>query len=325
LIKFFIFGTSLIPLAFLLTYGDRLFTSNTTQALAIIINVLSIPLLVIFQVGILYRFLPKSLPGKYSLFSPEYYKILRLQETNEIILNSSFINNIVNRIEIIRNLIHSLLGVRGSKSIILAPDVVLLDPHMLTLGKDVFIGSRTILSPHLVMGNYMLLQPITIGDRVLVGAYCTLSYNTEIGEETKIDYGVEIYNDCRIGSKTLIYRKTIIYEQVRIANRAIVGSGCELGKGTVVGERTRIDFGVEISNNCKIGRKTRIHRKTFIDSRATVEDRVTIGSGCRIGEGVIIGSDSEIGSFCVIEAGCIIPSGTKLKNLSVFSREALLS
>jgi acetyltransferase-like isoleucine patch superfamily enzyme len=218
----------------------------------------AIPFLIVLEVGMVCYIMPKPSIGKHPFFSKGYYRMLRLQEVHEIVLNTPLLNNLVNRIELVRFVFHFLTRTRTQGFSIFAPDVMLLDPYAIKIGSGTFFGMNAILGPHIVRGNAMWLMPIEIGDNVLVGAYCRISCNTTIGDGCKLDFGVEISNDVTLGNHVTVLGKTMIDSHVRIGERTLVGKGCFIGKKARIGADVILGTGCIIPPDAMVPPGTRL-------------------------------------------------------------------
>ena len=196
ILKVIVHIISLVPFIYILVIG---FESRLLYALLLILAISISPLLLIIQTGLLLVVFPRARPGEYTIFSKKYLTWLRRNIIAEYVSSSSFMNNLVQRSSLLKILYYGMLGYKSPASVILAPDVKLLDPDLCKFGGSNFVGYGSVISSHTIKGDNLILAESRIGKNVKIGSYCKMAVGISIGESTLIDYGVELGVKCRIG------------------------------------------------------------------------------------------------------------------------------
>lgn len=86
------------------------------------------------------------------------------------------------------------LGAKVSFNISNSFDIDLVDCPLITIGKDVTLGSQTCISCHADAGNYLVLSPVTIEDNVFIGMANTIGPGTTIKKGAWVGYGHALHN-----------------------------------------------------------------------------------------------------------------------------------
>lgn len=63
---------------------------------------------------------------------------------------------------------------------------VILDPPLVTMGRDCLLGMGSLLVPHIIAGQRLEHHPITLGDRVTVGVNSTVMAGACIGDDAVV-------------------------------------------------------------------------------------------------------------------------------------------
>lgn len=255
--KPFLYMISLTPFVWGIIYIHKL-ENNVSKFFFIAISLVFAPVILLLLVSIILRLLPKVKSGNHRIFSGSYYLWIIRDFTYEIITTSNFLNNLLIRTKPIRNIIYSIMGLKNSNNFILANDVKLLDPDKIKIGKFTFIGINTLIAPHIIRANRLILKEINIGEKCIVGAFCTILSGTKVGSHCRIDSHVILNNDVEIGDKTIIYAGTNVDSNVRIGKQVIIGKNCIVGSNTVIGDK------VAIGNYLRIGSDKYIKNNSMI-------------------------------------------------------------
>lgn len=126
------------------------------------------------------------------------------------------------------------LGARVSFRSMLSSDLVIPDLSLITVGRGSLIGSRTRLSPHVLLGDRLELGAITLGERVVVGGECQIGPGTEIGDGAVLTFGVSVAGNAVIGEKAFIGKLSKLGDGVRIGAGAVVETDSKVPNGTVI-------------------------------------------------------------------------------------------
>jgi len=92
------------------------------------------------------------------------------------------------------NAFFRIIGCKMGKNVKLNSHM-LNDAYLLTLGDDVIIGGQTDISCHLYENGHLILQPISIGDKTVIGAHCYISPGVRIGKRCVIGLGCYVRKD----------------------------------------------------------------------------------------------------------------------------------
>jgi acetyltransferase-like isoleucine patch superfamily enzyme len=77
---------------------------------------------------------------------------------------------------------------------------LLLDPPLLSLGRDCLVGQQAMLVPHVIEGRRLAHYPITVGDRVTIGAGAIVLAGCTIGDDAIVSSGAVVTKGTRIGA-----------------------------------------------------------------------------------------------------------------------------
>ena len=210
---------------------------------------------------------PKAKSGHYPLFTNMHRRWLRNNIIAEYISGSSFINNIIQRVSPLKIIYYYLLGYKSPVSLILAPEVKLLDPDRCKFGKRVFIGYGTVISGHTVKGNKLIIDETVIDDDSKLGSFCKLAVGVHVGRNTFIDYGVEIGMNTKIGTNVKIFAS------VKIDDEVVIEDNCVIGKGTMIGRKTKIGKGSVVGGYCRIGSRVDLAEKSRVAEMTDIQQK----------------------------------------------------
>ncbi len=146
----------------------------------------------------------------------------------------------------------------------------------------------------------------------MISPLASVSSNSQIGEEVKIDAFSTIFEDVIIGKNSHIHPNVTIYPGTRI------GENCEIFPGAVIGvipQDLKFDgeyTTVEIGNNTKIRECVTIHRgtkdkwKTAIGDNCLLMTYVHVAHDCQIGNNVILASYTGLSGHVEIDDWAIL-------------------
>lgn len=136
-----------------------------------------------------------------------------------------------------------------------------------------------------------------IGKRTVVGAFCAIYMDVQIGK------------DCRIGDHATIR------EGVRIGDRSVIGTNVDIQYGCLIGSDVRVMNGAHITGGTVIGDGTFIGpgAMTANDMHVDLDDyqdrgqvAPVIGQKVFIGVGAILLPGVRIGDGAIIAAGAVV-------------------
>ena len=146
----------------------------------------------------------------------------------------------------------------------------------------------------------------------MISPLASVSSNSQIGEDVKIDAFSSIFEDVIIGKNSHIHPNVTIYPGTRI------GENCEIFPGAVIGvipQDLKFDgeyTTVEIGNNTKIRECVTIHRgtkdkwKTAIGDNCLLMTYVHVAHDCQIGNNVILASYTGLSGHVEIDDWAIL-------------------
>lgn len=201
-----------------------------------------IPFSIVILTGIILRLHPTIKNEKIEPGSKKFFFWLNKNFIHEFVCSSSFLNNLTNRIDILRVFYYKLCGIKNPLLVIIAPDVKFLDPYLLDLGNKVFIGFGTIISGHIIQAGKLVVDYVKISDNVRIGASCFISCGVDIKEGANIGFGVKIGSNCKIGKNVIISSETIIDDNVTIEDNVIIGKFCIIGKNSIIKNKSVVSF-----------------------------------------------------------------------------------
>ena len=152
---------------------------------------LSALLMVLIIVGLKRALLGEIRPGRYLLTSKRALPWIGADRLVKMISRSPF------RSLIIDNAFYRTLYLRGmgadiKPTLLLGQRVVIPEPYFLRAGHYVLIGDEAILSAHKVEHNVVTLEPIELGDNVLIGARAIILPGAKIGSNVTIGAGAVV-------------------------------------------------------------------------------------------------------------------------------------
>ena len=262
ILKFVVYCVSLLPFLSLVVFK---FDSVYPYILLLAISLILFPVLLILQTGLLLLIIPKVKTGEYLFHSKIYFTWLRRNIIAEYISTSSLINNLIHRASLLKIMYFGFLGYKSPASLILAPDVKFLDPDLCRFHGMNFIGYGTVISGHTVKGNKLIIQEAIIGRNVKIGSYCKLAVGINIGENTLMDYGVEV------GMKTKIGRNVRIFADVKIDDDVVIEDNVIIGKGTLIGRKAIIGQGSYLGGLCRIGSRVKIEPNSKLEEMTDIK------------------------------------------------------
>ena len=133
------------------------------------------------------RLLRESLrrcPAALSLGSPEFLRWWACFQCQGLFHRFPVFEELLRLIPGCYSLWLRLWGSRIGRFTYWAPGTVILDRGFLDVGDGVVLGAGVRINPHVIEGD-LLLAPVRIGDRAMVGGYSLLTAGTEIADDEK--------------------------------------------------------------------------------------------------------------------------------------------
>lgn len=121
----------------------------------------------------------------------------------------------------------------------LSGDVNVLDHRPLTIGAGVVIGSETLISTHIVVGDELRVGAVTVGRGALVGARCILAPGATVGEGAVMMACAELGMAASIGAGAVLRPHVVVEGNAQVGQGAILETFTHVPPKTVVpaGER----------------------------------------------------------------------------------------
>lgn len=145
-------------------------------------------------IGLIRMCLPTLKPGRYKR---ELNKAMFAWFCHFALSRSAKITGLVSVLQslnIMKFLYWRALGVKVSFQVMNSFDIDFVDCPLITIGKNVTIGSQVSISCHSNVGNILLLSPVVIEDDVFIGMETIIGPNTHIKKGAFIGYGNTFVN-----------------------------------------------------------------------------------------------------------------------------------
>jgi len=141
----------------------------------------------------------KIRPGRFVLTSQRAIPWMIVDRLLKITNRSPYRNLVIDH-AFYRYLYFRGMGADIKPTLLLGQRVVIPEPYFLRVGHHVLIGDEAVLSAHKVEHNVVTLEPIEIGDNVLIGA------------RALIMPGVKIHSNATIAAGAVLPRGTVVAE-----------------------------------------------------------------------------------------------------------------
>ena len=134
-----------------------------------------------------------------------------------------------------------LFGYKGTLDFQTYPDTWMRDLPLLTLGAGVYLSNKATISPNMCLrdGSIVVL-PIAIGARSIIGHLTMVAPGANIGADCDIGVGASV------GLKATIGDRSVLGHCAQIDHQAVIGSNCHVGSRAYIGRACVIHNGVRI-------------------------------------------------------------------------------
>ena len=147
-------------------------------------------------------------------------------------------------------------------------------------------------------------EPVRIGDRVRIGAFCIVEAGAQLGTGVEVDHYCRIASGVQVGAGTRILYRAQVFDEVTIGQNCIIAG--ELVDRTVVGNNVTFQ-----------GNTAHLHADPTGDWDETEEPSPVIESGSIVGIGAILIGGVRVGPRAYVAAGervtCDVPEGMVLR------------
>lgn len=138
-----------------------------------------------------------------------------------------------------------------------------------------------------------------IADDVMIGAFCYIDRNVEIGKGTRVHSHVSILSGARIGKNNAIFEGSIISATPQDFRWKGEESFVVIGDNNVIREQVIINRSIHQNG------KTVIGDHSFIMAQSHIGHDSIIGNYCVLGNSVKIAGDVKIGNYTILSSGVI--------------------
>ncbi|MFW6025200.1 MAG: DapH/DapD/GlmU-related protein [Candidatus Woesearchaeota archaeon] len=192
-------------------------------------------------------------------------------------------------------------------------------------GKNIILGSNVQIGDNVVIHDDTIIgDNVRIDDNTVLGKRPMKSVNSAVTKEKELDPLV-IGDGVLIGANSVIYRGAKINDDVLVADLASIREDVSIGEKTIIGR------GASIENECSIGKKCKIETNAYITAYSKLEDYVFIGpcvstsndnyvgrtkerfkhfKGVEVRKGARIGLNSTILPGIVINEDALVAAGS---------------
>lgn len=162
------------------------------------------------------------------------------------------------------------------------------------IGAGTEVDSLAEIGPHAVIGD-----GTTIGPGAVIGAGCRIGARCRVGANSRLEAGVILYADVRIGERCLVHSGAILgadgfgfapngrhWEKICQLGGVVIGDDVEIGAGTtidrgalddtLIGNGVKLDNQIQVAHNVQVGADTAIAGCTAIAGSTKIGERCTI-------------------------------------------------
>jgi carbonic anhydrase/acetyltransferase-like protein (isoleucine patch superfamily) len=141
----------------------------------------------------------------------------------------------------LKRLVFRLFGYEGSLDFQCYPDTWLRDPPLLTVGPGAYLSNKATVSPNMCLQNgSILIAPVRIGARTMVGHLAMIAPGVEIGDDSEVGVGAGIGVNAQVGSRTTVDHEVVLDHGAKIGDRCTIGTRAYVGRGAVVRDGLRV-------------------------------------------------------------------------------------
>ncbi len=152
-------------------------------------------------------------------------------------------------IPLLKRIVFRLFGYRGSMNFTIYPDTWIRDLPVLRFGEGAYISNRATLGTNIILKNgFILVGPITLGEKALVGHLAM------------IGPGVEVENNAEIGVGSVVGINATVEESAFIGPRSNIGHGARIGRRASIGHSSVIDSGAQVGDGVTLAACTNLRR-----------------------------------------------------------------
>ena len=152
-----------------------------------------------------------------------------------------------------------------------------------------------------------------LADNVIVGPYCVIEHDVEIGE------GTNLIGQCRIGAYTTMGKNNVVHPFAAIGTEPEDYAFTDIVSYTKIGDNNRFREGVTVNRGTHEGTVTKIGNGCFMMANTHV------AHNCQLGDNVIMVVFSGLAGYCEIGDKCLISGLSGMHQFCRMGRMAVLS
>jgi len=132
------------------------------------------------------------------------------------------------------------LGAEVSWSASIAPDTVVRDPVLVSIGPGARVEPGACLETVVHSAGRIHIGRITIGANVTLGQHAVILPGAAIAHEARVGPGAIIGIESRVGVGSSIGARAVIGDRVELGAYTVVGAGAIIAEGAKVNDRARV-------------------------------------------------------------------------------------
>jgi acetyltransferase-like isoleucine patch superfamily enzyme len=150
-------------------------------------------------------------------------------------------------VPLLKRVIFRLFGYRGSLDITLYPDTWLRDLPILEISAGAYLSNRATIGTNMCLtSGDVLVAPVRIGERAMVGHLAMLAPGVVLGERVEIGVGAGVGLNVVIGARARVGPCVVVHHGVTIGRRCDIGAASYIGLKTVIGDGLTIPPGTVV-------------------------------------------------------------------------------
>jgi acetyltransferase-like isoleucine patch superfamily enzyme len=200
---------------------------------------------------------PRLVPGTYRLPKHRIAKSWLVHFALQRILYLPLWRPIFFSVAVLRTAALRALGARAPLAMTSGSDPQLLDPALISIGKDTVIGASVITTCHFIFAGHLKLAAVTIGEGVQLHEAVKLGPGVSIGPHATIGMESRIGPDCTIGKKVRLGAVCTLLGDVQVGDGAKLEALVTCDRGVRIGERAVIASGTYVRAGTVIAAGTR--------------------------------------------------------------------
>ena len=199
-------------------------------------------------------FIPRLEPGTYKFPKHRIARAWILHFALQRVMYLPLWRPIFFSVAFLRTAMLRALGARVPMAINTGSDPQLLDPSLVTIGRDAIVGAAVMTTCHWIIAGRLRLAEVRVGVGAQLHEAVKLAPGTTVGDGAMVGAETQVGPDCTIGT------------------RARVGPGCRLLGDVTVGDGARLEAFVTCERGVRIGKKAIIAPGTHLARGHSVAD-----------------------------------------------------